>query len=131
MNDNQQGKATDLGDITKDPVQERLLADSLEQLARQSPSTALREMANEVLDGRIGLREAGAVQAYAEEIADQAQPFKEYWASLSDDERERLAAEGFEVESSKVGKARCEETPPARPSTDRTNRHSGKGWSLY
>lgn len=42
----------------------------------------------------MGLREAANVSAYAEQAVEQAAPLAEKWASMSDRERDELAAEG-------------------------------------
>ena len=77
-----------------DPAQARLLRKSLETLAAGHGGDALKEMAQEVLSGRVGLRDAANVSAYADQLVDQAAPMAEKWAALSEAEREELAAEG-------------------------------------
>ena len=51
----------------QDPAQAKILRQSLEHLASGLGGPALKEMAQEVLSGRMGLREAANVSAYAEE----------------------------------------------------------------
>ncbi|MEU0744203.1 hypothetical protein [Streptomyces sp. NPDC006134] len=108
----------------QDAVQARILRQSLEHLASGLGGDTLKEMAQEVLSGRMGLREAAHVSAYAEQAVEQAAPLAEKWASLSDSERDALAAEGerrFEEER----RAESENRSGAKA------RHDGRGWSLY
>ena len=77
----------------QDPAQVKVLRQSLEHLASGLGGNALKEMAQEVLSGRMGLREAANVAAYAEQAVEQAAPLAEKWASMSDRERDELAAE--------------------------------------
>ncbi|MEV3861039.1 hypothetical protein AB0J38_42860 [Streptomyces sp. NPDC050095] len=75
-----------------DQARARALRKSLQKLADdRSPDDPLREMAREVLSGRIGLREASRVPAYSEALGDRMlQGWREY-DNLS--ARERSAQE--------------------------------------
>ncbi|MFE7894224.1 hypothetical protein [Streptomyces sp. NPDC057412] len=115
----------------QDPAQARILRQSLEHLASGLGGPALKEMAQEVLSGRMGLREAADVSAYAEEAVQRSAPLAEKWAAMSDSEREALAAEGerrLEDERRKLEEERRAESEN-RSSGNR--RHDGRGWSLY
>lgn len=115
----------------QDPVQAKILRKSLEHLASGLGGPALKEMAQEVLSGRMGLREAANVSAYAEEAVVQSAPLAEKWASMSDSEREALAADGerrLEEERRQLDDERRTESEN-RPGTK--SRHDGRGWSLY
>ncbi|MFG2863264.1 hypothetical protein [Streptomyces sioyaensis] len=81
-------------EVSKDPAAARALRKALEQIAGGGAGGTLQEMAKEVLSGRIGLRDAVNVPAYAEAMVDQSQSVRNEWASMSDKERGELAAEG-------------------------------------
>ncbi|WP_405589871.1 hypothetical protein [Streptomyces sp. NBC_01092] len=115
----------------QDPAQAKILKQSLEHLASGLGGPALKEMAQEVLSGRMGLREAANVSAYAEEAVERSAPLAEKWASMSDSEREALAVDGerrLEEERRQLDEER------RAASEDRSSakgRHDGRGWSLY
>ncbi|MFI7387103.1 hypothetical protein [Streptomyces sp. NPDC049813] len=81
-------------DLTDDPVQQRLLRKALEIFRRGEAGPALKEMAQEVLAGRVGLREAARIPAYAEAVIDRGQDFRQRWDAMSDAERETLLRQG-------------------------------------
>ncbi|MFE1952476.1 MULTISPECIES: hypothetical protein [Streptomyces] len=81
-------------DLTDDPVRQRLLRKALETFRRGDGGPVLEEMAREVLTGRVSLREACLVPAYAEATIDRAGEFRRRWAAMSDSERHVLAREG-------------------------------------
>ncbi|MFI7011406.1 hypothetical protein [Streptomyces sp. NPDC050145] len=81
-------------DLSDDPVRRRLLRRALESFRRGDGGPVLEEMAREVLAGRVGLREASRVSAYAEATIDRAGEFRRRWAAMSDSERHVLAREG-------------------------------------
>ncbi|MDI3417271.1 hypothetical protein [Streptomyces luteolus] len=113
-----------------DPAQARLLRKSLETLAAGHGGDTLKEMAQEVLSGRSSLREAANVSAYSEGLIEQAQPMTEKWASMSDVEREEVAAEGrraIAAEQEQIDEERREAAAEAA----KKQRHDGRGWSLY
>ncbi|MFC8094742.1 hypothetical protein [Streptomyces sp. NPDC057301] len=115
----------------QDAAQAKILRQSLEHLASGLGGAALKEMAQEVLSGRMGLREAADVSAYAEEAVQQSAPLAEKWASMSDSEREALAADGerrLEAERRQLDDER--RTESENPSGTKS-RHDGRGWSLY
>ncbi|MFE2629497.1 hypothetical protein ACFXDP_16375 [Streptomyces sp. NPDC059374] len=115
----------------QDPAQAKILRQSLEHLASGLGGPALKEMAQEVLSGRMGLREAANVSAYAEEAVQRSAPLAEKWAAMSDGEREALAAEGerrLEEEREKLEEERRTESENR---SGGNRRHDGRGWSLY
>jgi hypothetical protein len=114
----------------QDPAQARLLRKSLEELASGRGGDALKEMAQDVLAGRAGLRDAARVSAYSEEILTQAAPMAERWAALSDAERADLAAEG----ERRIAETQAEiddERRTALRDGGKKSRHDGSGWSAY
>ncbi len=114
----------------QDPAQARVLRKSLEELASGRGGEALKEMAQEVLSGRSGLRDAVEVSAYSDQLVAQAAPMAEKWAALSEAEREALAAEG--ERSMAEEQARIDEERRASRGDDgKRSRHDGRGWSLY
>ncbi|MFF4525587.1 hypothetical protein [Streptomyces bluensis] len=115
----------------QDPVQAKILRQPLEHLASGLAGGALKEMAQEVISGRMGLREAANVSAYAEQALEQSAPLAEKWASMSDSERDALAAEGerrLEDERRQLDSQRRVE---AESRSGTKSRHDGRGWSLY
>ncbi|MEV3858027.1 hypothetical protein AB0J38_27310 [Streptomyces sp. NPDC050095] len=81
-------------DLTDDPVQQRLLRQSLEVFRRGDAGPVLKEMAAEVLAGRIGLRQATQIPAYAEAVIDRGQECRMRWEALPESERDGLVREG-------------------------------------
>ncbi|OEU86686.1 hypothetical protein DB35_23765 [Streptomyces abyssalis] len=121
---------TELLEIARDPVDARRLRESLEKLAGGASNDTLKEMAKEVLAGRIGLRDAVAVPAYSEALIEGGRPFREEWDKLSAAERERLAAEGEREYEAKRLEMEAEQRRGAENSGSKA-RHSGRGWSVY
>jgi hypothetical protein len=120
----------DLMGVAHDQVRARALRKSLQRLA-ENPSTsgALREMAREVLSGRIGLREALRVGAYSEALGERiAQARQEYeQQSPEERERQRAAAEDFLDEQ----RAEIEREREERDASSGTRRaHDGSDWKL-
>ncbi|MGD6742845.1 hypothetical protein ACOKM3_13485 [Streptomyces sp. BH106] len=116
----------------QDPAQAKILRQSLEHLASGLGGGALKEMAQEVLSGRMGLREAADVSAYTEQALEQSAPLTQKWSEMSDAEREALAAEG-ERKTAEEQRSADEERHTAQPqrTSTRQARHDGSGWSLY
>lgn len=116
----------------QDHAQAKILRQSLEHLASGLGGNALKEMAQEVLSGRMGLREAANVSAYAEEAVQQSAPLAEKWAAMSDRERDELAADGehrLEEQRRQLEEERRRAESENR--SDTKSRHDGRGWSLY
>ncbi|MFB6638503.1 hypothetical protein ACFCYF_14710 [Streptomyces chartreusis] len=114
-----------------DAAQARLLRKSLETLAAGHGGDALKEMAQEVLSGRVGLRDAANVSAYADQLVDQAAPMAEKWAALSEAEREELAAEGRRAIAAEQEQIDEERRAAPDAGAGHKSRHEGRGWSLY
>lgn len=81
-------------DLTDDPVQQRLLRKALEQFQRGDADPVLKEMSQEVLAGRVSLREATRIPAYAEAVIERGRDFRRRWDRMPDSERFALAREG-------------------------------------
>ncbi|GIG91018.1 hypothetical protein [Plantactinospora endophytica] len=84
-----------------DRARARILGQLLQHIARNSPDERLREMASDVVDGRISLAEAVGSAYYGEAIAKQAAGFATWYDSLSETER-REQAEAGAAEIAKV-----------------------------
>ncbi|GAA3370110.1 hypothetical protein GCM10020367_15440 [Streptomyces sannanensis] len=85
----------------RDLAHARVLKTSLEVLANGGAGPVLREMAREVLAGRLGLREAMHAPEYAEALGERVRDVTTAWERLPAEERdwqtaqaERLLAEG-------------------------------------
>ena len=132
---NSSGKPVDDSEFLEmtqqDAVQAKILRQSLHHLASGLGGDALKEMAQEVLSGRMGLREAANVSAYAEQAVEQAAPLAEKWASLSDSERESLAAEGERRLEEERRQLEDEQRAQFENRSGTKARHDGRGWSLY
>lgn len=119
-------------EIARDPVDARRLRESLEKLAESAPNDALKEMAGEVVSGRISLREAVTVPAYGEALIEGGRPFREAWDKLSESERAELAAEGEREYQARRAEMEQESRDAQSGTQGRSqSRHDGRGWSLY
>lgn len=121
-------------EMTRDPVDARVLRESLEKLAGGASNDTLKEMAKEVLSGRVGLREAVSVPAYGEALLEGGRPFREEWDKLSDTDRARLAAEGereYEAKRQEMEEERRRSWSGTGATSGSKLRHSGRGWSAY
>jgi hypothetical protein len=119
-------------EITRDPAAASIMRKSLEQLAKGGAGEVLKEMADEVLSGRVGLREAVSIPSYANHMIDKFQASRQEWDSLSEMDRERLAVDGerfLEDERRELEESEREK----RDTTGRgaKGRHDGSSWSLY
>lgn len=81
----------------RDPVEQRLLRAALGEQARDNSDPLARDMARDVLAGNVSLYEAVASNVYGEVFAQRAEEYTTWWHNLSEDNRERLAAEGGEA----------------------------------
>lgn len=115
----------------QDAAQAKILRQSLEHLASGLGGPAMKEMAQEVLSGRMSLREAADVSAYAEEAVQQSAPLAEKWASMSDSEREALAADGERRLEEERRQLDDERRTESENRSGTKSRHDGRGWSLY
>jgi hypothetical protein len=80
-------------EMTRDPARARQLRRSLETLAERGDPT-VREMAREVLSGRLSLRDAANVPAYGEAMRQGVQEGLRAYAALSEAERREAEEEG-------------------------------------
>ncbi|MFG2094970.1 hypothetical protein [Streptomyces sp. NPDC048612] len=120
-------------EVTKDPAAARALRKSLETLAGGGAGDTLKEMAREVLSGRIGIREAVNVPAYSEALIANTQSARDEWTAMSDSERESRADEGeryLEEQRNEI-EEECRSRPLGGKSSQRKPRHSGSEWSLH
>ncbi|MFI6767090.1 hypothetical protein [Streptomyces sp. NPDC050355] len=123
---------SEFSDLAKSPAEARAVKKALEMVAGGGAGDALKEMAQEVLTGRIGLQEALNVSAYTEQIAQQSDSVRERWDGMSESQREALAAAGDrhleelqrEIDEERTAKMRSGTTKGTAP------RHSGVSWSL-
>ena len=107
----------DLTDVTGgDQVRARALRKSLQKLADdRAPDDPLREMAREVLSGRVGLREAARIPAYAEALGERMAEGRREYDRLSGQEREAqqaqarayLAEQKAEIEEERSSRGRA------------------------
>ncbi|MCX4640797.1 hypothetical protein OG775_37840 [Streptomyces platensis] len=123
---------SEFSDLAQSPAEVRAVKKALEMVAGGGAGDTLKEMAQEVLTGRIGLREALDVSAYTEQIAQQSDSVRERWDGKSEGEREALAAEGdrhLEELQREIDKERAEKMLGGA-SKGVAPRHSGGSWSL-
>ncbi|MCX3061778.1 hypothetical protein [Streptomyces beihaiensis] len=101
-------------DLSDEAPQQRLLRKSLEVFRHDGGNPVLREMAQEVIAGRVTLREAVRIPAYADAVADQAQVFRRRWERMPSDERRALVGEGVKQAADERSAARAERVDAAR-----------------
>ncbi|MFI9764888.1 hypothetical protein ACIHFB_43985 [Streptomyces sp. NPDC051963] len=117
---------------TRDQVQARALRKQLQQLAGGGAGEVLQEMSKEILSGRLGLREAMRVTAYAEALGERTRTFREAWEQMTPEERENQQAEArrfLDAQREEIEQERREQQDC--PVSGRPPRHSGRGWSAY
>lgn len=122
----------DLTDITGgDEARARALRKTLQKLARSSEAGApLQEMAREVLSGRIGLREAMRVNAYAEALGERVAEGRRAYEALPPEELERRQEEARRYLDAQREEIEEERRGPHGGSSDGPPRHSGGGRRL-
>ncbi|MEV5241528.1 hypothetical protein AB0K89_20845 [Streptomyces cinnamoneus] len=77
----------------RDREQARVVHKALQHLAKGGAGAVLQEMAREVLSGRVGLREAVRVGAYADALGEHAHLARRAWEDMPEEERERRRAQ--------------------------------------
>ncbi|WP_338701163.1 hypothetical protein V2W30_29260 [Streptomyces sp. Q6] len=88
-----QGAILDTFNTCGDRARARALRKSLQRLADgRAPDDPLREMAREVLSGRVGLREAARIPAYAEALGERMKQGWREFDQLSPEERKNQEA---------------------------------------
>ncbi|MFG2092889.1 hypothetical protein [Streptomyces sp. NPDC048612] len=123
---------SEFSEIAKSPAEARAVKKALEMVAGGGAGDVLKEMAQEVLTGRIGLREALSVSAYTEQIAEQSDSVRDRWDGMSERERDALAAGGdlhLEELQREIDEERAEKMHRSSPKGT-VPRHSGGSWSL-
>ncbi|WP_146104650.1 hypothetical protein [Streptomyces cinnamoneus] len=81
----------------RDHAQAQVVHKALQHLATGGDDDVLREMAREVLSGRIGLREAMRVGAYADALGEHVQPVRAAWEQMPQAEREQYTHEARQL----------------------------------
>jgi hypothetical protein len=82
--------------VARDHALTKSLHQSLEQLASSEANSALRDFAQDVLQGRMNLRDAALSSAYADALGDGVRQFLAWYNSLSENERAEQTAIGDE-----------------------------------
>lgn len=77
-----------------DPALSRHLRSCLKVLRDRTDNPGFRELADEIMSGRRSLREAVTSPVFSQVLNSQVARFAHRYEQLSDDERERFAAEG-------------------------------------
>ncbi len=80
-----------------DPAIARLLHMQLTELAQGKGGNILAEMAQEILTGRVDLREAIRTRGYEEEVVSGIEKFRNYWDSMSSEEKQAAERAGNEL----------------------------------
>ncbi len=81
----------EFADLTQgDHARARTLRKQLQQLNHGSAGEPLQEMAREILTGRVGVRQALRIPAYAEALGERVQRFRGKWEAMSAEERAEL-----------------------------------------
>jgi hypothetical protein len=77
----------DLEHMADNPATARAIRSALERLAGGAAGGDLAEMSQDILDGRIELRDIGRSAAYANPLTDAIGQFQQWQADLTEDER--------------------------------------------
>ncbi|MFG2136164.1 hypothetical protein [Streptomyces sp. NPDC048650] len=119
-------------DVSGSPAEARATRKALELVAGGGAGDTLKEMAQEVLTGRVGFREALNISAYTDSMIEQAQSTRERWDGLSEREREAMAAAGEKHLAEQQREIDEEAAAALRGDTRKgsTARHSGGSWTL-
>lgn len=118
--------------IARDPAIARLLGKKLDALAHGEGGQTLREMAKEVLSGRLDLRQAVEIGSYEQEIISHMNETQRNVDQMSSGEKMRAEEEGRRIldECQKeIDQEQREKSGSQVPQSRK--RHSAKGWSLY
>lgn len=75
------------------PSRARVVHEALRQLSDGAGGPVLKEMACEVLSGRIGLKDAMRMRAYADELGERVETAFAEWERIPASERERQVAQ--------------------------------------
>lgn len=121
----------EFSDVARDPAEARVLRKSLEMISRGGAGDTLKEMAQEVLSGRIGLRQAAQTSGYTDALIEKSEPFQQEWNEMSEAERHARAAEGERALENERREIAEEHHAAQHRNSHSGGRHSGGGWSLY
>ncbi|WP_106397960.1 hypothetical protein [Actinocorallia populi] len=88
-----------LGFTRGDVAKAKILRDSLRTLRENSQDPAFRKLMDDVLAGRATLRQATGTQVFDREVTPLVMKTAERMEELSEEDMERLAAEGEAVEA--------------------------------
>jgi vacuolar-type H+-ATPase subunit I/STV1 len=120
-------------DIAKDPARARALRKSLQRLAGSGDET-VREMAREVLAGRVGLRQALRTGAYREALHERAEIGMRAYEQMSAEERSAAEAEGLrqlDEYQEEIDRERAErQREQGRGKRGGPAPHQSRGWQL-
>ncbi|MEU6576992.1 hypothetical protein [Streptomyces sp. NPDC046805] len=117
-------------DIAKTPAKARALRKSLQRLAGSEDET-LREMARDVLAGRVGLRQAMRTGAYREALHERASVGMRAYEGMSAAERRAAEVEGerqLDAYQEEIDREKAERQQAAGRSGPA--RHEGRDWRL-
>lgn len=117
-------------DIAKTPAQARSLRRALQKMAEGGAGGTLQEMAREVLTGRVGLRDAMNNSSYREALSERTRQGFEAVSGMSDSDRMAAEQEGQRQLDEYQQEIDEEEQQHHAGESGRTQRHSGRGWSL-
>ena len=130
-NEREIGDADLTGITGGDEARARALRKTLQKLAGSSEAGApLQEMAREVLSGRIGLREAMRVNAYAEALGERVAEGRRAYEALPPEELERQQEEARRYLDAQREEIEEERRGPHGGPPDGPPRHSGGGRRL-
>jgi hypothetical protein len=120
-------------DIARDPARARTLRKSLQRLAGSKDET-LREMAREVLTGRIGLRQAMRTAAYREALQEGAKAGMRAYEQMSSEERSAAEAEALrqlDENQQEIDREQAErQEGRGKGKRGRPAPHESRGWRL-
>jgi hypothetical protein len=74
------------------PATARAIKSALDRLKNGTAGSDLAEMARDILDGRIQLRDVGQSSAYANPLTEAVGRFQQWQADLTDEERQQQLA---------------------------------------
>src|SRR5262245_28016843 len=82
-------------DVTREPATARVVLDGLRHTAEADPDPVLREIAREIVEGRLTARQAASYSAYGEVLSGRLDDLAARWDALSETERDELATAGW------------------------------------
>jgi hypothetical protein len=82
-------------DVAREPSVARAILDDLRRTAESDPDPVRRELAREVVEGRLTARQVASYAAYGEVLAARLDDVVARWNTLSESEREERATAGW------------------------------------